>query len=108
MAYENVKDTSDENSNYMVEPGIESLLARFLHLALGALISKSLKTNFRTFYRQHRTKLMTSTMLLFLSNISTGVYFTFYFKETWDWKDTSSLWFFIVLGINMYIIPSVI
>ena len=50
MAYFNVKDASDEDTKYMVEPGIESLIAGFLNLVLGSLVASSLKTNFRTFY----------------------------------------------------------
>ena len=51
MAYENVKDTDNDDSSYMVELGVEHLVAGFLHLALGSLIAKSLRTNFMTFYR---------------------------------------------------------
>ena len=92
----------------MVEPGVELIIAGLAHLILGILIMRSLKINFKTFYIQHRFKLIAANGLLCLSNVCTGIYFVFYFTEYWDWSYEYYVWVYVGTGINMYIIPSVI
>lgn len=79
MSILNIKDTQNKDSKYMLEPGIESLIAGLLNLILCFSIVQSLKNNFKTFYEQHMIKLVMATMLLVISNISTGIYFSIYF-----------------------------